>query len=103
MRGSQTLWAWSCWAQTPRQYSQALNKSNRVHLYCAFLDYSNGTGVWSNEGCVRQGGDLNHSLCLCNHLTNFAILMQVVPLKVRLSKALNLPVQNEAQMHPHIS
>ncbi|NXA85547.1 AGRD1 protein, partial [Melanocharis versteri] len=67
---------------TPRQYSQALNKSNRVHLYCAFLDYSNGTGVWSNEGCVRQSGDLNYSVCLCNHLTNFAILMQVVPLKL---------------------
>uniref|UniRef100_A0A8C3NCX5 Adhesion G-protein coupled receptor D1 n=1 Tax=Geospiza parvula TaxID=87175 RepID=A0A8C3NCX5_GEOPR len=67
---------------TPRQYSQALNKSNRVHLYCAFLDYSNGTGVWSSEGCVRQSGDLNYSVCLCNHLTNFAILMQVVPLKL---------------------
>ncbi|NWY73385.1 AGRD1 protein, partial [Erithacus rubecula] len=67
---------------TPRQYSQALNKSNRVHLYCAFLDYSNGSGVWSNEGCVRRGGDLNHSVCLCSHLTNFAILMQVVPLQV---------------------
>ncbi|NWZ89187.1 AGRD1 protein, partial [Nesospiza acunhae] len=67
---------------TPRQYSQALNKSNGVHLYCAFLDYSNGTGVWSNEGCVRQSGDLNYSVCLCNHLTNFAILMQVVPLKL---------------------
>ncbi|KAJ7410679.1 Adhesion G-protein coupled receptor D1 [Willisornis vidua] len=69
-------------AKTPRQYSQALNKSNRVHLYCAFLDYSNGTGVWSNEGCVRESGDLNYSVCLCNHLTNFAILMQVVPLKL---------------------
>ncbi|XP_031983773.1 adhesion G-protein coupled receptor D1 isoform X4 [Corvus moneduloides] len=67
---------------TPRQYSQALNKSNRVHLYCAFLDYSNGTGIWSNEGCVLESGDLNYSVCLCNHLTNFAILMQVVPLKV---------------------
>ncbi|NWU37010.1 AGRD1 protein, partial [Hylia prasina] len=67
---------------TPRQYSQALNKSNRVHLYCAFLDYSNGTGVWSDEGCVRESGDLNHSVCLCNHLTNFAILMQVVPLEL---------------------
>ncbi|NXX94582.1 AGRD1 protein, partial [Centropus bengalensis] len=67
---------------TPRQYSQALNKSNRVHLYCAFLDYSNGTGVWSNEGCVRESGDLNYSVCLCNHLTNFAILMQVVPLQL---------------------
>ncbi|XP_035196772.1 adhesion G-protein coupled receptor D1 isoform X3 [Oxyura jamaicensis] len=67
---------------TPKQYSLALNKSNRVHLYCAFLDYSNGTGVWSNEGCMRDSGDLNYSVCLCNHLTNFAILMQVVPLKL---------------------
>uniref|UniRef100_A0A8B9P660 Adhesion G-protein coupled receptor D1 n=1 Tax=Apteryx owenii TaxID=8824 RepID=A0A8B9P660_APTOW len=67
---------------TPEQYSQAVNKSNKVHLYCAFLDYSNGTGVWSNEGCVRESGDLNYSVCLCNHLTNFAILMQVVPLKL---------------------
>ncbi|NXR38628.1 AGRD1 protein, partial [Zosterops hypoxanthus] len=67
---------------TPRQYSQALNTSNRIHLYCAFLDYSNGTGVWSDEGCVRESGDLNYSVCLCNHLTNFAILMQVVPLKL---------------------
>ncbi|NWS30861.1 AGRD1 protein, partial [Polioptila caerulea] len=72
---------------TPRQYSQALNKSNRVHLYCAFLDYSNGTGVWSNEGCVRESGDLNYSVCLCNHLTNFAILMQVVPLKMNKDKS----------------
>ncbi|NWX83314.1 AGRD1 protein, partial [Nothoprocta pentlandii] len=67
---------------TSKQYSQAVNKSNEVHLYCAFLDYSNGIGVWSNEGCVRESGDLNHSVCLCNHLTNFAILMQVVPLKL---------------------
>ncbi|KAM9118136.1 adhesion G-protein coupled receptor D1 [Pangshura tecta] len=67
---------------TPQQYSQAVNESNRVNLYCAFLDYSNGSAIWSNEGCVRDGGDLNYSVCLCNHLTNFAILMQVVPLKL---------------------
>ncbi|XP_065424657.1 adhesion G-protein coupled receptor D1 isoform X3 [Chrysemys picta bellii] len=67
---------------TPQQYSQAVNESNKVNLYCAFLDYSNGTAMWSNEGCVRDGGDLNYSICLCNHLTNFAILMQVVPLKL---------------------
>ncbi|KAI4820522.1 hypothetical protein KUCAC02_028496 [Chaenocephalus aceratus] len=39
-------------------------------------------GVWSNEGCVRSDGNLTYSVCLCNHLTNFAILMQVVPLKL---------------------
>ncbi|XP_025051479.1 adhesion G-protein coupled receptor D1 isoform X1 [Alligator sinensis] len=69
---------------TPWQYNQAVNKSNKVYLYCAFLDYSNGSGVWSNEGCVRESGDLNYSVCLCNHLTNFAILMQVVPLKLTI-------------------
>ncbi|KAM6423525.1 adhesion G-protein coupled receptor D1 isoform 1-T1 [Liasis olivaceus] len=67
---------------TPLQYSQAVNQSNEVKLYCAFLDYRSGNGVWSNEGCVRDGGDLNYSVCLCNHLTNFAILMQVVPLQL---------------------
>ncbi|KAJ8379916.1 hypothetical protein SKAU_G00006940 [Synaphobranchus kaupii] len=64
------------------QYSLASNQSNKVFLYCAFLDYSNKEGVWSNEGCVRSGGNLSYSVCLCNHLTNFAILMQVVPVEL---------------------
>ncbi|XP_030621795.1 adhesion G-protein coupled receptor D1 [Chanos chanos] len=67
------------------QERQALNQSNKVFLYCAFLDYSSKEGVWSNEGCVRTEGNLSYSVCHCNHLTNFAILMQVVP--VELSKA----------------
>ncbi|XP_029426992.1 adhesion G-protein coupled receptor D1 isoform X2 [Rhinatrema bivittatum] len=68
-----------------RKYSQAANHSNSVFLYCAFLDFSSGSAVWSNEGCVRTAGNLNYSVCRCNHLTNFAILMQVVP--VELSEA----------------
>ncbi|XP_058889109.1 adhesion G-protein coupled receptor D1-like isoform X1 [Acipenser ruthenus] len=67
---------------SPEQYSLASNSSNTVFLYCAFLDYSSGFGVWSNEGCVRAEGNLTFSTCLCNHLTNFAILMQVVPLEL---------------------
>uniref|UniRef100_A0A674C9Z8 Adhesion G protein-coupled receptor D1 n=1 Tax=Salmo trutta TaxID=8032 RepID=A0A674C9Z8_SALTR len=61
---------------------QALNQSNKVFLYCAFLDYSSKEGVWSNEGCVRSEGNMSYSVCLCNHLTNFAILMQVVPMEL---------------------
>ncbi|KAM4616262.1 adhesion G-protein coupled receptor D1 [Polymixia lowei] len=64
------------------QQDQALNQSNKVFLYCAFLDYSSKEGVWSNQGCVRSGGNLTYSVCLCNHLTNFAILMQVVPVQL---------------------
>lgn len=43
---------------------------------------SSNEGIWSNEGCVRSEGNMTYSVCLCSHLTNFAILMQVVPLKV---------------------
>ncbi|XP_074155813.1 adhesion G-protein coupled receptor D1 isoform X2 [Sminthopsis crassicaudata] len=64
------------------QYNAATNKSNQVFLYCAFLDFSSKGGVWSNQGCVLIEGNLNYSICHCNHLTNFAILMQVVPLEL---------------------
>ncbi|XP_072443776.1 adhesion G-protein coupled receptor D1 isoform X3 [Chiloscyllium punctatum] len=67
---------------TPGQYQFALNKTNQVYLWCAFLDFSSGSAVWSNEGCIRIGGNISYSVCLCNHLTNFAILMQVVPLEL---------------------
>uniref|UniRef100_A0A8C9FTG1 Adhesion G protein-coupled receptor D1 n=1 Tax=Pavo cristatus TaxID=9049 RepID=A0A8C9FTG1_PAVCR len=60
-----------------------VSKVETQFRFCHFcMLCSNGTGVWSNEGCVRESGDLNYSVCLCNHLTNFAILMQVVPLKL---------------------
>uniref|UniRef100_A0A3B5MAE9 Uncharacterized protein n=1 Tax=Xiphophorus couchianus TaxID=32473 RepID=A0A3B5MAE9_9TELE len=67
---------------TKEQQDQILNQSNKVFLYCAFLDYSTNEGVWSNEGCVRSDGNSSYSVCMCNHLTNFAILMQVVHLEL---------------------
>ncbi|KAM9194995.1 adhesion G-protein coupled receptor D1 [Dugong dugon] len=65
-----------------KQYAKATNESNRVFWYCAFLDFSSGKGVWSNEGCALTEGNLSYSICRCTHLTNFAILMQVVPLEL---------------------
>ncbi|XP_076845169.1 adhesion G-protein coupled receptor D1 isoform X2 [Brachyhypopomus gauderio] len=64
------------------QQLQVLNQSSTVLLYCAFLDYSSKEGVWSNEGCIRTRGNLSYSECVCNHLTNFAILMQVIPMEL---------------------
>nr|XP_031526069.1 adhesion G-protein coupled receptor D1 [Vicugna pacos] len=69
---------------TQRQYIEATNESNRVFLYCAFLDFSSGEGIWSNQGCALTEGNLSYSTCCCTHLTNFAILMQVVPLELAL-------------------
>ncbi|XP_058246386.1 adhesion G-protein coupled receptor D1 isoform X3 [Hemibagrus wyckioides] len=72
------------------QQLQAMNESNKVFLYCAFLDYSSKEGVWSNNGCLRAGGNLSYSVCVCNHLTNFAILMQVVPVELGKSHQIAL-------------
>uniref|UniRef100_A0A8B9RBQ8 Adhesion G protein-coupled receptor D1 n=1 Tax=Astyanax mexicanus TaxID=7994 RepID=A0A8B9RBQ8_ASTMX len=72
------------------QQLQASNQSNKVFLYCGFLDYSSKEGVWSNEGCMRTGGNLSYSICVCNHLTNFAILMQVVPVELAKSHQIAL-------------
>uniref|UniRef100_A0A8P0PMG0 Adhesion G protein-coupled receptor D1 n=2 Tax=Canis lupus familiaris TaxID=9615 RepID=A0A8P0PMG0_CANLF len=68
--------------QSRRQRNEATNSSNQVFLYCAFLDFSSGEGVWSNQGCALAEGNLSYSICHCTHLTNFAILMQVVPLEL---------------------
>uniref|UniRef100_A0AAX7UZ67 Adhesion G protein-coupled receptor D1 n=1 Tax=Astatotilapia calliptera TaxID=8154 RepID=A0AAX7UZ67_ASTCA len=51
-------------------------------LHLIVIHFSSKEGVWSNKGCVRAHGNMTYSVCLCNHLTNFAILMQVVPLKI---------------------
>ncbi|XP_069071455.1 adhesion G-protein coupled receptor D1 isoform X2 [Pleurodeles waltl] len=67
---------------TQRLHRAEANESTHIFLYCAFLDFSSTPPVWSNEGCKRTDGNLNYSICRCNHLTNFAILMQVVPLKI---------------------
>ncbi|XP_006147401.1 adhesion G-protein coupled receptor D1 isoform X2 [Tupaia chinensis] len=67
---------------TRKQHSEAVNRSSRVVLHCAFLNFSSGEGVWSSQGCELTEGNLSHSVCHCTHLTNFAILMQVVPLEL---------------------
>lgn len=38
--------------------------------------YSDGTGGWSSEGCSTNSTEGGATVCLCNHTTNFAILMR---------------------------
>uniref|UniRef100_A0A672RAI1 Adhesion G protein-coupled receptor L4 n=1 Tax=Sinocyclocheilus grahami TaxID=75366 RepID=A0A672RAI1_SINGR len=43
---------------------------------CAFWEYSQSMmGHWSLDGCTRTHVNATHTLCSCNHLTHFAILM----------------------------
>uniref|UniRef100_A0A4W6EM91 Adhesion G-protein coupled receptor G6 n=1 Tax=Lates calcarifer TaxID=8187 RepID=A0A4W6EM91_LATCA len=47
---------------------------------CMFWDFSmnNGGGGWNKEGCnVSKTSTNNKTICLCNHLTHFGILMDI--------------------------
>ena len=63
----------------------SLQKYNVMSKYHSFQPYSNFTvcfrsavnGNWSREGCSLEKSDDNKIICTCNHLTNFAVLMQV--------------------------
>lgn len=33
--------------------------------------------MWSTEGCQIESTNKTHTICQCNHLTNFAVLMDV--------------------------
>ncbi|KAL0967443.1 hypothetical protein UPYG_G00252310 [Umbra pygmaea] len=47
---------------------------------CMFWDFTlkNGTGGWSRKGCmVSPLSNGNKTICLCNHLTHFGILMDI--------------------------
>ncbi|KAG5853071.1 hypothetical protein ANANG_G00069230 [Anguilla anguilla] len=53
---------------------------------CVFWNFhSNGNrGGWDNTGCERNSTTANHTTCLCNHLTHFAVLVDMS--RYKLSK-----------------
>lgn len=51
---------------------------------CSFWSYSKRTmtGYWSTQDCRLLGTNRTHTTCSCTHLTNFAVLMAHVDVKV---------------------
>ncbi|XP_070567739.1 adhesion G-protein coupled receptor G6-like [Ptychodera flava] len=65
--------------------NQVVN-STLFNVSCAFWDFrlGDGAGAWSVEGCEvpsnatdGQGAESNATVCECNHLTNFALLLNI--------------------------
>ncbi|XP_072026659.1 adhesion G-protein coupled receptor G7-like [Amphiura filiformis] len=58
---------------------------------CVFWDFDlqNGVGDWSTEGCTFVGIENDRVVCQCNHLTNFAVLMDITG-HGRIDAALNV-------------
>ncbi|KAG8439892.1 hypothetical protein GDO86_005888 [Hymenochirus boettgeri] len=70
-----------------------LETEERTKPVCVFWNHSiiiGGTGGWSSRGCELISRNKTHVTCQCNHMTSFAVLMdiskrengEVLPLKV---------------------
>ncbi|KAM4795686.1 adhesion G-protein coupled receptor G2 [Rhinophrynus dorsalis] len=56
-----------------------ISNQTNVSVLCVFWDLTknNGTGGWESNGCTVANTTQNETVCQCNHLTSFAILMEV--------------------------
>ncbi|KAM9230327.1 cadherin EGF LAG seven-pass G-type receptor 1 isoform 1-T1 [Dugong dugon] len=81
--------------------STLLETEERTKPVCVFWNHSiplGGTGGWSAKGCELLSRNRTHVTCQCNHLTSFAVLMdvsrrehgEVLPLKIVTYVALSL-------------
>ncbi|KAG2460008.1 CELR1 protein, partial [Polypterus senegalus] len=70
-----------------------LETEERTKPVCVFWNHSiaiGGTGGWSSKGCELVSRNTTHVTCHCNHMTSFAVLMdiskrehgEVLPLKI---------------------
>uniref|UniRef100_A0A8C5JCW4 Cadherin EGF LAG seven-pass G-type receptor 1 n=1 Tax=Junco hyemalis TaxID=40217 RepID=A0A8C5JCW4_JUNHY len=70
-----------------------LETEERTKPVCVFWNHSitiGGTGAWSSRGCELFSRNHSHIACQCNHITSFAVLMdiskrengEVLPLKI---------------------
>nr|XP_020496505.2 LOW QUALITY PROTEIN: adhesion G protein-coupled receptor E2-like [Labrus bergylta] len=59
-----------------------LEKTNQTHV-CVFWNSSEEGGTWSDRGCRVVESNPEYTVCSCNHLSSFAVLMALYDLKDR--------------------
>ncbi|XP_067427306.1 adhesion G protein-coupled receptor E5 isoform X2 [Thunnus thynnus] len=66
-----------------------LEESNKNHT-CVFWNSSEHGGSWSAEGCSVVESNLTHTVCSCNHLSSFAVLMALYDIEEQYKFQLQL-------------
>ncbi|XP_071806561.1 uncharacterized protein [Asterias amurensis] len=67
--------------------TRKMDTTNDGSRTCSFWTAAtnDSDGYWSDEGCKRAFMNDTHVTCSCDHLTNFAVLVQLSPAKQSLS------------------
>ncbi|KAM6381299.1 adhesion G-protein coupled receptor G4 isoform 2-T3 [Pluvialis apricaria] len=56
-------------------------------VHCVFWDFqkNNGLGGWNTSGCEMEYTDMNYTICFCNHLTHFGVLLDLSRTKIDIT------------------
>ncbi|XP_046556840.1 adhesion G protein-coupled receptor L3-like [Haliotis rubra] len=79
----------------PVEYTmQHLSPEVKSNPLCSYwkMDESQKRGQWSQDGCSMIQTNSTHTTCKCNHLTNFAVLMDITGTKLSPGHALSLRI-----------
>lgn len=61
------------------------------HAVCSYWQFNESlSGQWSDDGCSLVKTNNSHTTCQCDHMTNFAILMDTVGTKLSLEHQITL-------------
>jgi len=69
------------------------NDQQNEHCECLlYTRYLISCSAWSDEGCQIQKTNETHTVCECNHLTNFAVLMDVHAVRLDIAHQVALQI-----------
>ncbi|XP_058171554.1 latrophilin Cirl [Anopheles ziemanni] len=75
-------------SQPIRMVLRHLRTKNVSNPTCVFWNYIDH--AWSEDGCHVEHTNQTHTVCMCNHLTNFALLVDAVDDETQLSLLSNI-------------
>lgn len=64
-------------------YLSFVSQSNQSNHTCVFWDSSDEGGTWSPRGCSVVKSNPEYTVCSCNHLSSFAVLMALHDIEVK--------------------
>lgn len=80
------------WILTHSVYWMENDQQSEQCEYLLYTRYLISHSAWSDEGCQIQKTNETHTVCECNHLTNFAVLMDVHAIRLNIAHQVALQI-----------